>query len=43
MSNIHDSKKWSFETRQIHIGQEQADPATDASSTDLCICIFCLS
>lgn len=35
MSNIHDSKKWSFETRQIHIGQEQADPATDARAVPI--------
>lgn len=30
MANINDSKNWSFETKQLHIGQEQADPATDA-------------
>lgn len=35
MSNIHDSKKWSFETRQIHIGQEQADPTTDARAVPI--------
>lgn len=29
-SNIHDSQNWSFETKQLHIGQEQADPSTDA-------------
>ena len=30
MANIRDPKHWSFETKQLHIGQEQADPATDA-------------
>ena len=28
MANIKDSKNWGFETRQLHIGQEQADPVT---------------
>ena len=35
MSNIKDSKTWSFETRQVHIGQEQADPATDARAVPI--------
>ena len=30
MSDIKNSANWSFETKQLHIGQEQADPATDA-------------
>ena len=30
VKNIRDSKTWSFETRQIHAGQEKADSATDA-------------
>ena len=30
MANINDSKNWAFETRALHIGQEQADPVTDA-------------
>ena len=30
MSDIKNSKTWNFETRQIHIGQEQADPTTDS-------------
>ena len=30
MADIKDSKNWGFETRQLHIGQEQADPVTDA-------------
>ena len=32
MANINDSKNWGFETRQLHIGQEQADPATFQST-----------
>ncbi len=35
MANIHDSKNWSFETKQLHIGQEQADPATDARAVPI--------
>ncbi len=30
MADIKDPKNWGFETRQLHIGQEQADPVTDA-------------
>ncbi len=33
--DIHDPKNWSFETRQLHIGQEQADPATDARAVPI--------
>ncbi|MCI8296389.1 MAG: O-acetylhomoserine aminocarboxypropyltransferase/cysteine synthase [Lachnospiraceae bacterium] len=33
--NIRDPKNWSFETRQLHIGQEQADPATDARAVPI--------
>lgn len=33
--NIKDSKNWAFETRQVHIGQEQADPATDARAVPI--------
>ena len=29
MADIKDSKNWGFETKQVHIGQEQADPVTD--------------
>lgn len=32
---IRDSKNWAFETRQLHIGQEQADPATDARAVPI--------
>lgn len=35
MANIHDSKNWSFETKQLHIGQEQADPTTDARAVPI--------
>lgn len=35
MSNIKDSNTWSFETKQIHIGQEQPDPATDARAVPI--------
>ncbi len=35
MSNIHDSKNWSFETKQLHIGQEKADPTTDARAVPI--------
>lgn len=34
-NNIRDSKNWAFETRQLHIGQEQADPATDARAVPI--------
>ncbi len=34
-SNIHDSQNWSFETKQLHIGQEQADPSTDARAVPI--------
>lgn len=33
--NIQDSKNWAFETRQLHIGQEQADSATDARAVPI--------
>ena len=35
IKNINDSANWSFETRQLHIGQEQADPATDAGAVPI--------
>lgn len=35
MTQIRDSKNWSFETRQLHIGQEQADSATDARAVPI--------
>ena len=33
--DISDSKNWGFETRQLHIGQEQADPVTDARAVPI--------
>ena len=35
MSDIRSSKNWAFETRQLHIGQEAADPATDARAVPI--------
>lgn len=35
MADIRDSKNWSFETRQLHIGQEKADPVTDARAVPI--------
>ena len=35
MSDIRNTANWSFETRQLHIGQEQADPATDARAVPI--------
>ena len=33
--NVKDPKNWGFETRQLHIGQENADPATDARAVPI--------
>ena len=30
MATIKNTENWSFETKQLHIGQETADPVTDA-------------
>ena len=35
MSNISDPKNWAFETKQLHVGQETADPATDARAVPI--------
>ena len=35
MSDIRNSANWSFETRQLHIGQETADPATDSRAVPI--------
>lgn len=35
MSDIRRSENWSFETKQLHIGQEKADPATDARAVPI--------
>lgn len=29
------SKKYAFETLQLHVGQEQADPATDSRAVPI--------
>lgn len=34
-NNIKEPKNWSFETKQLHIGQEQADPVTDARAVPI--------
>ena len=34
-TDIRNAKNWSFETRQLHVGQEQADPATDARAVPI--------
>ena len=33
--DINNSAEWSFETKQLHIGQEQADPVTDARAVPI--------
>ena len=35
MSDIQNPATWSFETKQLHIGQEQADPVTDARAVPI--------
>lgn len=35
MTDIRNSKNWGFETKQVHIGQEQADPATGARAVPI--------
>ena len=35
MADIKDSKNCGFETKQVHIGQEQADPVTDARAVPI--------
>lgn len=35
MRDIRNSQDWSFETKQIHIGQEQPDPATGARAVPI--------
>ena len=35
MADIRDSKNWGFETKQLHIGQEKADPVTDARAVQI--------
>ena len=33
--NVKDSKNWSFETKQLHVGQELPDSATDARAVSI--------
>lgn len=35
MTDIRNSASWSFETKQLHIGQEKADPATGARAVPI--------
>ncbi len=35
MTDIRNSQNWSFETKQLHIGQEQPDPATGARAVPI--------
>ncbi len=35
MATIQNTDSWSFETKQIHIGQEHPDPATDARAVPI--------
>ena len=35
MSDIRSSANWAFETTQLHIGQEAADPVTDARAVPI--------
>lgn len=35
MANIKNTENWAFETKQLHVGQEQADPATDARAVPI--------
>lgn len=35
MADINNYENWSFETKQLHIGQEQADPVTDARAVPI--------
>ena len=34
-SNLRGAKNYRFETLQLHVGQEQADPATDARAVPI--------
>ena len=35
MKDVRNTENWSFETRQVHIGQEQPDPATGARAVPI--------
>ena len=35
MAKVKDTSNWGFETKQLHIGQEEADPASDARAVPI--------
>ena len=35
MAKVKDTSKWGFETKQLHIGQESPDPATDSRAVPI--------
>ena len=35
MAEIKNTANWAFETKQLHIGQEQADPVTDSRAVPI--------
>lgn len=35
MADIKDTSSWGFETKQLHIGQEEPDPATGARAVPI--------
>ena len=35
MAKIKNTENWEFETKQLHIGQEEADPASDARAVPI--------
>ena len=35
MAKVKDTSHWGFETKQLHIGQEEADPASDARAVPI--------
>ena len=35
MTKVKDTSKWGFETKQLHIGQEEADPASGARAVPI--------
>ena len=41
MTDIRNSANWGFETRQVHIGQEEADPATGARAVPIYMLRIC--
>ena len=39
---IMSNKNWRFETKQLHVGQEQADPVTDSRAVPMELLWFVL-